>query len=131
MLFFAHQSPDTFDTFLESPGLTYGYALEALQVEFAEAVVARCDPAAAAQMLINHVSTTIGTMLEQAAMRPSLESPQLRKGLTESAERVRDIDAMVDKTHAGYAAWVEEIDAPKERYAAFPPVAEALASVGL
>ena len=28
MLFFAHQSPDTFDTFLESPGLTYGYALE-------------------------------------------------------------------------------------------------------
>lgn len=28
-------------------------------------------------------------------------------------------------------AWVEEIDAPKERYAAFPPVAEALASVDL
>lgn len=80
---------------------------------------------------MNHVSTIIEIMLEQAAMGPFLESPQLLKGLKEAAERVREIGAIVDETHAGYAAWVSELDALKERYAAFPPVAEALESVGL
>lgn len=168
MLFQANQTPDTFDIFLQSPGLTYGYALEvamnsddyppsymlmaatyfdryeegmwvldkfdvneALQAEFAEAVVVKHDPATAARMLMNHVSTIIEIMLEQAAMGPFLESPQLLKGLKEAAERVREIGAIVDETHAGYAAWVAELDALKERYAAFPPVAEALESVGL